>query len=210
MVQLFKGDAEELKYKAAADQVFNATEVALDDFYENGAQCEPFLLMLYDEGRVPFSQRINRDVFVSFVKRALENYPFIGNFESYLFILREIFGAESEILFDVPAPGKLAISVNSIADVIYQFIGRTVISGGYETFDVVTSDGDELVFRGLSGIDSERELGLLLSEIIPNGVFTTFSLEFFTTYSFVGEDDDGEFDMVTHLGDQLIFVEIGG
>ncbi len=210
-VQNFKGDETELKMRASAEPAFDVVDTALDDFYENGGECSPFLLMLYDEGRAPYSNRIGRDVFVSFIKRALDNFPFVGNFETYNFILREIFGAESDIIFTVPAPGKLSISVNAVADAAFEFVARELEDGQYSFFTIGTLDGvDDIVFRGVSGIESEAELKLLFSELIPGGIVPEIFLEFFTKFSFIGEDGDGVFDVITDLGDEIIFVEIGG
>lgn len=209
-VQNFKGDDLELKMRAAAEPALELTENALNDFYENGEQSSPFLLMLYDEGRMPFSSRIPRDVFINFFRKMVENFPFVGNFESYLFILREIFGAESEILFEVPAPGKLNISVNAISDVIYEALARELVSGSYSFFNIATQDGDDLLFRGLAGIDTEHELSLLFAEIMPGGIVPGISLEFFTKSTFIGEDDSGVFDVIDSSGNDLIFIEIGG
>ena len=87
--QSFKGDATELKMQAAASPAFDLASLALDDFYSGGSNSSPFLLMLYDSGRAPYSQRINRETFVAFIRKAIESFPPIGNCESYVFILKE-------------------------------------------------------------------------------------------------------------------------
>ncbi len=208
--QNFKGDANELKMRASAEPAFDLTNVALDDFYQNGDVCSPFLLMLYDEDRIPFSQRIDRDVFVSFFKKAFENFPFIGNFESYIFILQEVFGADTQVLFDVPAPGKLSISVNAQTDSVYDFLVIEIIDGEVVLSTLGTLDGlDNLVLRGLSGIETEEELALLFAELIPAGIFPEISLDFFTISTFIGEDDSGVFDVIDSDENTLIFVETG-
>lgn len=205
----FKGDASELKMRASAEPAFDLTGQALDQFYESGAESSAFLLMLYDEGRMPFSNRINREVFVTFIKQALANYPSTGTFEAYLFVLREVFGAESDFLFEVPAPGKLNISVNAVSDIVFGFLVREYSDGILSTFTLTTSDDEELLFRGLSGIENEHQFNLLFSEIMPAGIFPTLSLEFFSKSDFIGEDDDGIFGIITYADDSIIFVETG-
>lgn len=209
--QNFKGDAIEQKMRAAGEPALDFTSLALDDFYEGGANSAAFILSLYDQGRLPFSQRIDRDVFVAFFQKAYENFPFIGSFESYIFILKEIFGAESEILFEVPAPGKLNISVNAVADVVYDAVVRELISSSaYDFFTLATLDNEDIVFRGIAGIETEYELGLLFAEIMPAGIYPTISLEFFTKSTFIGEDGDGVYDVTDNNTNQIVFIEIGG
>lgn len=210
MAQVFKGDALEIKMRASAEPAFDLASGALNDFYQGGEDCDEFLLMLYDEGRMPFSERIGRDVFVPFIRKALSNFPFIGNFESYLFILREIFGEESEILFDVTDPGELSISVNASSDFGYEFLGREFYSGTQHFFTLTTQEGDDLIFRGVAGIETEHELSLLFSEIMPAGIFPSVALDFFEKYFFVAEEDSTQFDVIDHLGNQIIFIEVGG
>lgn len=209
-VQNFKGDAIELKMQSVASPVFDQTSASLDDFYAGGFNCDEFLLMLYDDNRMPFSERVNRVTFVQFIKKALENFPFTGTFEAYLFVLRSIFGDLSEIDFDVPSPGKLAISVNAVSSLEFDFIAREFIAGTYEFFDVVDYAGNILTFRGIAGIDTEYELNLLFSEIIPAGITPDIALTFYTNSFWVSEESSVFYDMTDDAGNNIVFREIGG
>lgn len=211
MVQTFKGDQTELKMLAAAGPVFDRTSSALDEFYADGFNCNPFLVMLYDEKRMPFSSRIDKEPFLIFIKEALTRFPFTGTFDVYLFILFAIFGADSEINFEVPAPGKLSIDVNAISNLEFEFIGRDFINGNYVFYNMVDYTGDRLAFRGISGIKTEHDLKLLFSEIMPAGIAPTISLTFFGRYNFVALYDDGLlYEILDSFGNQIIFMEIGG
>lgn len=210
MAQNFKGDATELKMQAVMNPVFDITDIALNEYFEQGFDSNAFLLLLYDERRMPFSERINRDAFIQFIKEALRNFPFTGTFESYLFILRAVFGADSDVMFTVPAPGKLEIAVDAFSEVSFDFIGREEVGGVYSEFTVATNEGDDIVFRGISGIQTEYELNLLFSEIMPAGIVPTISLDFVAKYFWIAEDGDGISDMVDSLGNQIIFIELGG
>lgn len=207
--QLFKGDATEIKMKAVMDPVFDLTNTGLDDFYQNGFDCATFLLELYDADRMPFSERINRDAFIQFIKLALTNFPVIGTFESYIFILTSIFGVDSDVTFDVTAPGKLSISVDAYSEVMSDFIGRELTDGVYSYFDMLTSDMDELQFRGISGIQTQYELQLLFSEIMPAGIIPTITLNFQVEYFWLAQDG-GPVDMLDSFGNDFIFIELGG
>lgn len=210
VLQSYKGDETELKYQGAAKPFFDNISGALDEFYEKGSTTDDFLLMLYDDGRMPYAQRIKREAFVGFIKGALDNFPFIGSFDSYIFILREVFGADSDFIFDIPAPGKLEISVNAASDLVYDFIAREIIDGGYSFFNVSDMDGNDIVFKGLSGIETEAELKLLFAEIMPAGIFPTISLDYFLKSVLEGEDTDGVFDILTSFNDNIIFIEVLG
>lgn len=190
MVQYFKGDPKELKMKAVADPLFDLTDATLDDFYQGGFESSPFLLAMYDDLRVPFSERITRDSFVEFVKNTLSNFPFTGTFEIYLAVLTSIFGTESEIRLTVPSPGKLAIDVEAVSNSTFTFLGREFVNGAFQFFDVTDSDGDTFIFRGILGIDTEYELGLLFSELMPAGIIPQITLGFYSISHFV--DDDGD------------------
>jgi hypothetical protein len=209
-VQNFKGDETELKLKSVAMPAFNLTLNSLNDMFENASNSEVFLLSLYDEGRMPYAQRVKREVFVPFIRKALENFPFVGTFDSYIFILREIFGADSDLFFEISDPGKFSVSVNASVDILFEAIAREHDNGVYTFFDLITSDGDNLVYKGLSGIETEAELYLLFAEIMPAGIVPTISLDFFLKSVFYGEDDSGEFDMLTSFNDNIIFIEVLG
>jgi hypothetical protein len=209
-VQNYKGDETELKFKASGMPAFDLTIDGLEEFNQQAYNTDAFLLMLYDEGRMPYSQRVKREVFVAFMRKALENFPFIGNFESYLFILGEIFGKESVIFFEIPAPGKLSISVDASSDILYEATARELSSGAYTFYELVDMDGNELVYKALSGIETEEELYLLFSEIMPAGLVPTISLDFFLKSTFYGAEPGAEFDIITSLNDTLIFIEVSG
>lgn len=210
--QKFKGDAIELKMESVAIPVFDLTDSALDQFYQNGFESTPFLLMLYDEKRIPFSERVGRDAFVVFIIETFKNFPFIGTFDTYLFIIRAIFGDLSTIVFDVPVPGKLSIEVNATSSLEFDFIAVEPDGvGGFNIYEVTDSTGLTLGFRGIAGIDTEYELELLFSEIMPAGITPDIALSFFERSDFVAEDDLGNLDQVIdYLGNQIVFSEIGG
>ncbi len=211
MVQKFKGDSLELKMRACAESVFDLTNVSLDEFYTDGFDAAPFLLMLYDEKRMPFSNRIPRAAFVDFVREALKRFPVTGIFESYLFVLRSVFGADTDIFFDIPDPGKLSINVGALSNSEFEFVAREFIDGAYVFYDMVDSDLNILIFRGLPGIDNEYDLNLLFSEIMPCGISPNISLQFISRSFWIAEEPgDMFFDMRDSFNNSIIFYEVGG
>lgn len=202
--QYFKGDDIEMRMDAAGKPAFDLTNLALDAFYSDQGNATPFLLMLYDSGRMPFSDRVPRDSFPAFFREALARFPFTGTFESYIFILEAIFGEGSGVLFDVTGPGKLEISVNAASSLDFGWQAFEQIDGEQVISDVTDYLGNFINFAGVSGIDSEYELRMLLAEIIPSGIFADVVLAFFALYNFV---DDGNNAIVDHLGNQIVFIE---
>ncbi len=204
ITQKFKGDQTELKMEAAATGAFDVCNVGLDDFSEGAYHGAPFLLEMYDSGRMPFADRVPRDSFVAFIEEALVRFPFTGTFESYIFILQAIFGEGSGVLFEVPGPGKIEIAVNAASSLSFDWEGREISGGSAEDFDIVDHLGNQIVFGGVAGIDSESELQMLLAEIIPAGVFAAVTLAFFALFNFVDDEDNS---IVDHLGNQIVFIE---
>jgi hypothetical protein len=205
-LELFKENAEEIKVTDAVSPVFDSTSAELDLMFANGSTAASFLLMLYDNKLVPYWQRIKRDAFVNFYLEALAQFPVTGTFESYLFILRAIFGVESEIIFAVPAAGKLEITLNVVNELTFDFIGYDADG----EFFIETQDGlYTLAFRGLSGFESDHDLELLFSELVPEGIFYTLFINFYEYSYFVGEVSDVLYDIVDTSGNNIVFYEIG-
>lgn len=211
MSQNFKGDPVELRFQESARPVLDRVRFDMDQFFSDGFNSSAWLLLLYDENRMPFSERIKREAFVDFIREALKNFPFSGTFDTYLFVLRAVFGELSEIFFEVPAPGKLAIDIDATSSLEFDFIGREFNGTSFDEFDMIDSEGNKLIFRGIAGIETPYELELLFSELMPAGIIPTITLSFFERSIFVAEDDLGNLDQVVdHDGNLIIFWEIGG
>lgn len=209
MTQFFKGDALELKMYEAGMPAMESVSLSLDQFFENCYDADDFLLMLYDTGRVPFTDRIQREAFVAFYRGFLANAPRTGTFASYVFLLQALFGENSEMQFDVPAPGQLEILIDAESSVPFGFQVEQIVDGEKVTYDLVTHDDEEIEFTGITGIESEAQIEALLAEIIPAGISPTIIFQVFDLFDFVGEDDSGEFTITDHNGDTIVFIETG-
>jgi hypothetical protein len=205
ITQKFKGDPLELQMELAASPAFDQCSASLDDFFANGYGAAPFLLMLYDEGRMPFADRIPRDAFVSFFTEALSRFPFTGTFETYLFILQSLFGSGTTVLFTIPAPGKITIAINAADRIQFQFIATEFDGSQFVDTQMVDQDGSDLIFSGISGISSQYQLQQLLSELIPAGIFPSVSLTFFAIFDFIADDGST---MLDKDGNQIIFIQV--
>jgi hypothetical protein len=201
----FKGDATELKFDAVGSSIFQVSHDSLDAFNTSCYDVSDFILMLYDANRIPFSERVGREAFVEFFKETLKQFPFIGTFDTYIFIIRAIFGEASYLSFDVPDPGKLQIDINASSSLEFEFMG----SDSDGVFNICDTDGTDLIFRGLAGIETEYELELLFSEIMPAGIVPIINLDFYERYDFISWDEFGEYQMIDHIGNLIIFTEVG-
>ena len=209
--QYFKGDATELKYDQSGAPIMETTEHSLDQYFEGAFESAEFLLMLYDEGRMPFSDRIPRDAFIAFLLEAMANANFIGSHESYIFLITRIFGAGSSVFFDPDHdPGVLKLTASATNTTEYAFTVREFINGAFVESQIETEIGEEIVFAGFPGIESEAELKLLLAEFVPAGIYPDITLIIFSTSLFLVEDDDGEATIIDHQNNDIIFFELGG
>ncbi len=195
---------------AAGRPPLDLCSAELDAYFAGCYEAADFLLMLYDSARMPFSDRVPRESFVSFMLQAIPNFPVTGTFESYLFILRSIFGANTDVLFDVPAAGKLSMLVNAAASLEFDLVVREFVDGAYVFYNLETQDEEQIEARGIAGIDSQAQLEALLAEIIPAGIWPDITLGFFELFNFVADDGVDSLDnVVDHLDNQIIFFEIG-
>lgn len=208
MTQNFKGDAFELQMYTAGRQPFDACSITKDDYFEQCYDASDFLLMLYDEGRMPFSQRVPREAFVSFIREAIPNFPFTGTFESYLFILRSIFGSTVEVLFTVAGPGQLEIEVDAGGSTVsFDWVAKRFVDDGFVFDNVVTHDGEQIVLDSIVGIESEGQLIALFGELIPAGIFTEITLNFFELSQWITLGLGTDYTMVAYNGDEIVFYE---
>ncbi len=211
MTQNFKGDATELKYLAAGEPAFELTRVSLHEFFQGAYDCDEFLLMLYDAGRMPFSSRVPRDAFVSFIRQAIPDFPSTGTFEVYIFMIKALFGDSAIIQFTIPAAGKLQIEVNAPGSSLeFDWVAKEIVGGGTILTQMITHDSEEFLFNGISGIETEAQLQILLAELFPMGIYATLELTFFHLYQFVADYDGTGIPLYTildYLGNEIVFYE---
>ncbi len=208
-MKTFKGDAVELKFIEAGAEAFDVTSASIDEMYAGASTSNPFLLMLYDEGRVPYSQRVKREAFVNFYKELVNQLQVVGTFEAYLFVLRAVFGVESEVFFDSPDPGTLEITVNVANEFTFDFVAREIVAGIEVFSEMVTQDEEQLVFRGISGFSTDHDVELFFSELIPIGIIPTFAINFYDYSFFVADQSGTLYDVIDDDGNQIVFYEIG-
>ena len=175
-MKFFKGDQTEIKMYNSASGVFDAISLALDQFFQLGYSSVPLGEFLFDEKRAPLVNAFRREIFIACFNQLFESWAFCGTFEAYLSVFRKIFGSSVDVVFTVPAPGKLNIDITASGFEESQFQARDIISSAYVFYDMITEDSDNLVFRNIAGLETESEVEKVLFTMVPTGIFTTVSL----------------------------------
>ncbi len=205
-MQKFKGDALETKMIEVAKSIFDDLSAEKTAFFEQCYSSGPLGDILWTDERAPLSQTIKLDVFRDAFQTIFEEYRHAGTFDSYLAIFDQIFGIQAEVEFIIPGPGKLDMNIvvpgfslddiiDDAADSLITQDGvdhiqvktrnsgeesfamvRTFIAGVETLYELVDSDGDNILFQFVKGFKTQYELEQMLFEFVPAGIFTTVSL----------------------------------
>jgi hypothetical protein len=81
-----------------------------------------------------------------------------------------------EILFTVPAAGKLLIEINATGTEESPFIAREIVDNNYEMSPVVDEVDDNIVFNTIQGFQTQEELNTALKTLVPAGIYTEVTL----------------------------------
>lgn len=176
-LQLFsRTDLDEPKWRDSWLPILAAIDFDLQEFYDNAFYSWLLGGILWDEKRSPLATVINRDAFVQAfgaIHNALNN-P--GTFEYYLEIFRVIWGNDVEVDFEVPAPGKLLINIEAQSVALYNFVARNIVDNVYVFDEVVTDEGDNIVFQTEIGVKTQSEVDALMRELKPTHIWTEATL----------------------------------
>lgn len=176
MTHFFKGDELEVQMYNAFKAAFENIESSLDEMAEGVYTSQPMGELLYDTERVPLTNAIDREVFITCFSEIFEAWALSGSFEAYLTVFRKIFGETVTVVFDVPGPGQLTIDVTAESTHEFEFIARVIESGSYVTHNVVDDLGNQIVFTGVLGLQEESDLEKILFVLVPAGIYTEISL----------------------------------
>jgi hypothetical protein len=174
--QFFKGDPTELKFYNAGKPALDNYNDEKDAFFEDAFNC--FLLgdLLYDTNRSPLANAIPKAIFRESFSTVFDAFLVAGSAESYLTVFRKVFGEDVEVTFNVPGPGKLEIQINATTFETYNFVARRIENNAYVTDQVITQDGDHIVFQTVKGFESQYDLEQMLFELVPDGIWTVITL----------------------------------
>ena len=174
--QFFKGDSQELKFYGAGNPIIQNLEVGKDEFFDGAYSCFKLGDILYDSGRAPLAKAIPRPIFREAFATIFDSFLEAGSFESYLTVFRNIFGADVDVTFTVPAPGKLQIAIVATGLAISDLIGRVIQGDSYVFDEIIDQDGNNIVGQSVKGFETQYELEKMLFEMVPNGIYTEITL----------------------------------
>lgn len=175
-MQNFKGDAVELKFRGVAEGVGEPLSFQKELFFDDAYECQELGAVLYDNDWAPLSNAIPRDIFKESFSTIFDQFLEAGSAESYLFVFRKIFGDDVEVVFTVPAPGKLEIDITAVGIELSNFGARRVVNNEYVIDEIVDYDEDNIVFQTIKGFQSQYELEQMLFEMVPAGIYTVITL----------------------------------
>lgn len=174
--QKFKGDDLELKMETTGSVVMDSVELQLDAFFTGAYTAMPLGDAIYDSGRSPLSNAIDRDIFRQTFPEIFTAFTVAGTFDSYITVFKKIFGDDVEIDFTIPAAGKLNIDIVAADVEISEFVARNIENNAYTYSPMVTQSGDQIVFQSIKGFKTQYELEQMLYEMVPAGVYTVITL----------------------------------
>lgn len=174
--QKFKGDDLELQMEASGADIMDSVELQLDAFFTGAYSSMPLGDSIYDSGRSPLSNAIDRDIFRQSFPEIFTAFTVAGTFDSYITVFQKIFGVDVEIEFTVPAAGKLNIDIIAADVEISEFVARNIESNTYVYSPMVTQDLDQIVFQSIKGFKTQYELEQMLFEMVPAGIYTVITL----------------------------------
>jgi hypothetical protein len=176
-MQYYKGDAEELKWIAGADDAFDNVGISKDTFFDECFENHVLGETIWDNDLSPLANAIDREIFRQSFPEIFDAFVAGGTFEAYLTVFAKIFGEDATVEFTVPAPGKLNIDIEAAGTELSTFIARYIENNAYVLDEMITQDGaDTLVFQTIQGFQSQYELEQMLFEMVPAGIFTTITL----------------------------------
>jgi hypothetical protein len=175
-MQKFKGDALELKFEAVMSGIAQDLSLQRDLFMEGAYEAAPLGDLIFDDLRSPLSNAISKEIFRTAFAEIFQAFIEVGTFEAYLTVFKKIFGDDVEVLFTIPAAGKLQIDITAEGVELADFVARYIQDNQYVFDEIIDDEGDNIVFQSIKGFQSQYELEQMLFEMVPAGIYTEISL----------------------------------
>jgi len=143
-----------------------------------GLAYDCFLLgdVLHNLKNAPLTKSVKKEVFREVFNIIFNNLLSAGNPEAYLSTFRQIFGASVVVEFTIVDPGHIEILIETDSLDISDWEADELTGQTYAFFDIVDNDDDEIVFIGIEGFETPREVEIFLFEVTPYGIFTEVTL----------------------------------
>ncbi len=167
MPQCFKGDDIELKISGSGSQVFAQLLADITAWFNDAYNSAGLGEILYDNNLTFLTQSISRDIFIKNYGEILRHWEYLGSFESYYIVLRQIFGPSTQVRFERISPGALKIDIAAKQLEFFKWLmrvgkGRLVIS---------RTNSQNIYLRAAAGITHFYEVQGILNSLIPAGIY---------------------------------------
>lgn len=146
-----------------------------DDFFEGAYNAYPLGDVLANTGD-PIAQVMPIEVFRASFPEIHMLFTRPGTFEFYLTVFRKIWGEDVEVTFTVPAPGKLLIDIVALTAAYNLAMARRIVDNAYVRDEIIDQDGDNLIFLGTQGLQTQRQAENIIRELAPAGLWTEITL----------------------------------
>lgn len=173
MAQYFKGDDLELRIEGAAQPVFQTLLRALKDWFEQAYTSTGLRAVLYDNNLVPLTRAVARDIFIKNYGPIFEKWEYVGSFESYIYVFTQIFGPDTQIVFNRLSPGALEINITARQTALFDWLtNRAAVENEGEEPDYLADHRPKrLALRTVTGIGNFYEVQSVLDSLNPAGIF---------------------------------------
>jgi hypothetical protein len=175
-MKFFKGDETEIKIYDAFEALLSSLEVEKDELYEFAYVAKSLGDAIFLSGKSPLTNAISQEVFRDSFSSLFSYFKQVGTAEAYINVFKQIFGDSVEVLFTVPGPGKLNITVDANEVELSDFVAREIDNNTYLYQPVIDHLGNNIAFQTVAGLQSEAEVNTMLFEMVPQGIFTQITL----------------------------------
>lgn len=173
MTQAFKGDDTELKIAGAAREVFQKLAADLRAWYDGAYTGSGLGALLYDNRLTMIADKMTRQAFIDNYGALLAQWEYPGSFESYLYVLRSVFGPEAAVKFTRLAPGALGIEVTAYRNEMHRWLAQAEAGAR----NIKTESGAALCFALPKTVLSAGQVIAVLETLIPAGIFVDLNLK---------------------------------
>lgn len=170
MVQKLINDREENKFFNVWLQLFQQTMSDLQDYYNLVYESDLLGQLIFDNQLSEIAKIINRDLFIKTYWQIFNEETKNGTVDAHLYILYAIFGSNATIYVDQQSPLyiKYLIETNTIT------LNNWLTKQGDQ---MITTDGDRLMFRSILSQLTNAELANLLKATANYGEVLDFEIE---------------------------------
>lgn len=146
------------------------------EMYEGAFQAALLGDVLWETKRHPLAENLPKDLFRKVFYVIDDFFTRPGTFDFYTDVFRVLFGDSVEIIFEVPGPGRLTISLKVLEYATFRALFREIVSNSYTYPNFVTEDGDQILFQDTQGLRTQQQFDRIMGELQTAGIWTVATL----------------------------------